>query len=40
MHEMRDHIENQVRWMTQLTYEEIPEKVIERARWVLLDSIG
>ena len=40
MYEMREHVRNQVKWITQLTYENIPEKVMERARWVLLDSIG
>lgn len=40
MYEMREHIEEQVKWITRLKYESIPDEVIERARWVLLDSIG
>lgn len=40
MYEMKDHIEEQVQWITRLKYENIPKEVIERAKWVLLDSIG
>lgn len=40
MYEMRDYIEVQAKWITQLKYENIPKEVIERAKWVLLDSVG
>lgn len=40
MYEMREHIEKQVKWLIQLKYENIPKEVTERARWVLLDSVG
>lgn len=37
---MREKIETQIDWVTQLRYEDIPQEVIKRAKWVLLDSIG
>lgn len=40
MDRIKYHVEKQVRWITQLKYEDIPEEVYERAKWVLLDSIG
>ena len=40
MHEMKQRVRDQVKWIKQLTYEDIPDEVIERARWVLLDSVG
>lgn len=40
MNKMKKQVDNQVKWITQLTYDDIPEDVIIRAKWVLLDSIG
>lgn len=40
MYEMRQHINAQVSWIKQLAYENIPVEVLERTRWVLLDSVG
>lgn len=40
MNKIRNHVERQICWFTHLQYEEIPEEVIKRAKWVLLDSVG
>lgn len=40
MHEMKQCVREQVRWIRNLSYEKIPGEVADRARWVLLDSIG
>ena len=40
MDEMRKRVLHQSAWANGLTYEDIPEEAVTRARWVLLDSIG
>lgn len=37
---MKEQVREQVRWILNMKYEDIPSEVTERARWVLLDSIG
>lgn len=40
MHKMRDYVEEQVKWVMRLKYEDIPAEVIVRTKWILLDSVG
>ncbi len=40
MHDMRRYVTDQIRWIQQMTYEDIPDEVKTRARWILLDSVG
>ena len=40
MHDMRRYVTDQIRWIKQMSYEDIPDEVKTRARWILLDSVG
>ena len=40
MYDMRRYVTDQIRWIQQMTYEDIPDEVKTRARWILLDSVG
>ena len=37
---MKEQVREQVKWVMNMKYEDIPPEVTERARWVLLDSVG
>lgn len=40
MHDMRRYVTDQIKWIKQMSYEDIPDEIKTRARWILLDSVG